>query len=95
VVAHAGISLLFIAFKHECMHLRFNEIDRFVASEVIFGLPPEILNLSLDFIDFRINLFKVRAELRVNDVVILFSFTDIDTLFKHLTQLSEVFESSF
>jgi len=94
VVAHAGISLFFITFKHECVHLRFNKIDRFVASEVIFGLSPEILYLSLDLIDFSINLFKIRAELRVNNVVILFSFADINTLFKHLTQLSEVFEGS-
>lgn len=94
MVAHACISLLLITFKHECVHLRFNKVDRFVTSEVIFGLPPEILNLPLDFIDFGINLFEIRTELRVNDVVILLSFADIDTLLKHLTQFSKVFESS-
>ena len=95
MVAHSRIALLLVAFKHECVHLRLHEIDGLVAPKVVLSLPPEILDFPLDLVDFCIDLFEIRTELRINDIVVLFGFSDINALLKHLFQLGEVLEGPF
>lgn len=95
MISHPCIALFLIAFKHECVHLRFDKVDRFIATKVIFGLPPEILNLALHFVDFGINLFEVGTELRINDIIVLLGFSDIYALLEHFTQLCEILKRAF
>ncbi len=94
MVSHSCIALFLVAFEHERVHLRLDQVDRFVAAEVILGLPPEILDLSLDLVDFSINLLEIGTELGVNDVVVLLGFSDIYALLKHFSQLCEILQRS-
>lgn len=95
VVSHSSITLFLVAFENECMHLRLNQIYRLVAAEIILRLPPEVLNLTLDFVYFSVNLLQIRAELRINDIIILLSLPNVNALLEHFSQFREIFKSSF
>ena len=90
---HASITLLLVALKHECVHLRLDQVHRLVGFEVILYLASKVLNLSLDLVDLGVDLAQVRTEPRIDNIVILFGFSDINTLLKHLSQLRKVLKS--
>ncbi len=43
--------------------------------------------------DVHVNLFQLRTELRIDDIVVLASFTYINALLKHLSKFVKVFQS--
>lgn len=94
MVSHPCIALFLVTFEDKRVHLRLDQVDRFVAAKIILGLPPEILDLSLDLVDFGIDLLKIGTELGVNDVVVLLGLSDIYALLKHFSQLCEILQRS-
>ena len=77
--------------EDEGVHIRFNDVDRLVRSEVILHSASQLLHLLLDFIGLHINLLELRREIWIDDVVILLGLADIDALLEHGLQLSELF----
>lgn len=92
LLPHTGIALLLIALEDKSVHLRLDEVHRLVALEVVLHLPPEVLDFTLDLADLRIDLLEVRAELRVDDIVVLLRFPYVDALLKHFPQFGEIFQ---
>ena len=45
--------------------------------------------------NFRVDSFEVGTELRVDDIVVLFGFADVNALLQHLPQLREIFKCRF
>ena len=80
LLPHAGITLLLVTLKHECVHLGLDQVHRLVALEVVLNLASEVLNLPLDLVDLGVDLAQVRTEPRIYDIVILFGFSDINAL---------------
>lgn len=70
-----------------------DQVHRLVAFEIILNLASEVLNLPLDLVDLGVDLAQVRTEPRIDDIVILFRFPDINALLEHLTKLGEVLKS--
>ena len=65
------------------MHVRLNNRDRLVGTKIIVDGLSEFIHLSLDRVDLVIKFLQLRAEVRIDDVVILLGFPDVNALLKH------------
>jgi hypothetical protein len=92
--SHASVALFLFNFKYESVHVRVDKINRFVCSKVILDGLSHCIHLTFYGVHLLINLFKLRAKIWVNDVVVLLSFTDVDAFLKHSFELSKLLECS-
>lgn len=90
-LAHASITLLFVDFKDEGVHVRVNDRHRLISAKVILNGLPKAFHFLLDSIDLLIDLLEFGRELRVDDVVVLLGFSNVDALFQHGLKFGKLF----
>ena len=88
-LSHASISLFLVHFKDKGVHIRVHDGDWLVCAKIVLDCLTKLFHFSLHALDLLVDLFELRAELWVNDVVVLLGFADIDALFQHGLQLGE------
>lgn len=74
------------------MKVGLDQIDSLGGAEVLFHMVLELLHLISNQLDLNIQLFEFWAEIRIDDIVILFCFADIDTLLEHGLEFGELLE---
>ena len=94
-LSDASIALFLIDLKHEGVQVRLNEIDPLGSPKILLDMILELLHFISYELYLTIKLFELGTEFRVDDVVILLGFANIDALLEHGLQLGKFLKSAF
>ena len=67
----------------------FYQRDRFIDSEIVVDLLPKHFHSLFDLCGLVIERLELWREVRIDDVIVLPRFSDVNTFLKHLLELAE------
>ena len=73
------------------MHVGLDDGDGFVCTEVILNCLSQPFHFLLHPVHLIVDILELRAEVWIDDVVVLLGFTDVYALLEHRLELSKFF----